>query len=219
MKAARELAVSVLIAACSLVHHAAAEAVDQGAAAAAPRAEPRRVPSSLEIYGAIGPSVVFGEPANPQYAQSFTRVGGFGELGVAYRSSYFVDPFLSVAYAILASGESVLPAGAWGPGGTLNQKLAAWVISPGVTADIWRFRLRLGLGFAVVVQSFEFLGSKNSSTQLPVASQLGFGFNAFGGERLRIDVEARAVVAPGADVSFATITAVVRGDLLYFGSD
>lgn len=174
--------------------------------------------SSLEISGVVGPSLVFGEPANPEYTQSFSRVGAYGEIGVAYRSSYFVDPFLSVGYATLASGESVLPSGIWGQGGSLQQHLGAWVISPGITADIWRFRPRLGLGIAVIVQSFEFLGNKNSSTQLPLVTQLGLGFNALDGDRFRIDVEARAVLMPGADVTFATLDAVLRGDLLYFGS-
>jgi hypothetical protein len=174
--------------------------------------------SSLEISGVVGPSLVFGDPANPQYTQSFSRVGVYGELAVAYRSSYFVDPFLSVGYATLASGQSVLPAGVWGQGGTLDQHLGAWIISPGITSDIWRFRPRLGLGIAVVVQSFEFAGNKNSSTQFPLVTQLGLGFNAFDSDRFRIDMEARAVIANGADVTFATIDAVVRGDLLYFGS-
>ena len=50
--------------------------------------------SSLELSGAFGPSYVFGEPANPEYTQQVTQVGAYGELGFAYRSSYFVDPFI-----------------------------------------------------------------------------------------------------------------------------
>jgi len=174
--------------------------------------------SSFEVSGALGPSIVFGQPANPEYTQSFSRVGVFGEFGIAYRSSYFVDPFISVGYATLASGESALPSGAWGQGGTLEQHLGAWVISPGITVDIWRFRPRLGLGLAVIVQSYEFSGTKNSSTQLPILTQFGLGFNAVDYDRLRLDLEARVVLATGADVTFTTFDAVVRGDLFYFGS-
>jgi len=187
-------------------------------AAAEPPLERTRLVPSFEVSAALAPSIVFGDPANPQYTQSFSRVGAFGELGIAYRSSYFVDPFLSVGYATLATGDSAMPAGPWGQGGTLTQHLGAWVISPGITSDIWRFRPRVGLGLAVIVQSFEFLGNKNTSTQLPIVTQLGLGFNAFDGDRLRLDLEARVVLATGADVTFMTFGAVLRGDLFYFGS-
>jgi hypothetical protein len=179
--------------------------------------EPLGQPSSLEVWLTAGPSVVFGEPANPEYAQSLRRVGGLVEAGVAYRSSYFVDPFLSVAYASLASGESHLPGGPWGASGTMEQQLGAWVIAPGITSDIWRFRLRFGLGLAVVMQSFRFLGQTNSSTQLPLASQLGIGFNAFESYRFRLDAETRIVLASGADISFVAVAVVARSDLLLFG--
>jgi hypothetical protein len=68
------------------------------------------------------------------------------------------------------------------------------------------------------VQSFEYLGSRNTSTQLPIVSQLGLGFNALDHGRLRLDFEARVVLAAGADVTFTTLDAVLRGDLFYFGS-
>jgi hypothetical protein len=74
------------------------------------------------------------------------------------------------------------------------------------------------LGLAVVVQSFDFAGSKNSSTQLPLVTQFGLGFNALDYDRLRLDFEARVVLATGADVTFTTLDAVLRGDLFYFGS-
>ena len=180
--------------------------------------EPCAEPSSLELWGTVGPSIVFGEPANPQYTQSFQRVGLLGEVGVAYRSSYFVDPFLSVSYATLASGESRLPNGPWGTGGTMDQHLGAWVIAPGITSDIWRFRLRFGLGLAIVVQKFDFQGQERSSNQFPLANQLGLGFNALAWERFRLDAETRLIWAPGAEVSFVTLALVARGDLLQFGT-
>ncbi|MET0592638.1 MAG: hypothetical protein ABW133_08065 [Polyangiaceae bacterium] len=175
--------------------------------------------SSVEVWGAVGPSVTFGEPANPEYSRSFRRVGYVGEIGVAYRSSYFVDPFLLVTYADLAQGEASLPSGKWGEGGTLEQHLGAIVIAPGITTDLWRIRLRYGLGVAVVMQSFRFAGEGTSSTQLPLANQFGLGFNVFQAEHLRLDAEAKLVVATGADVSFATLSVVARGDLIRFGGE
>jgi hypothetical protein len=203
------------VAALTVAPSASAEPVDQPAAKKKELAPQPKV-SSLEISGVFGPSYVFGEPANPEYTQSVTQVGAYGELGFAYRSSYFVDPFISVGYASLASGQSRLPDGAWGEGGEIGQHLGAWVISPGITSDIWRFRPRFGLGLAVIVQSFEFQGETNSSTQLPVVAQLGLGFNTFDDGRFRLDLESRAILASGADVTFATFDVVLRGDLFYF---
>jgi hypothetical protein len=173
--------------------------------------------SSIEVSGTVGPSVVFGDAANPEYSPSLRRVGVFGELSVAYRSSYFVDPFLAVGYAPLADGEAHLPSGPWGAGGMLDQRLDIWTIAPGITADIWRFRLRAALGLAVVVTRYRFPGEDHSSTQVPLAHQLGLGFNVLDVRRFRLDLEARYVGAPGADVTFLTFAAVMRGDVIEFG--
>jgi len=210
--------VLTLVTALVVSERAFADPVDQPAPAKKKELAPQPSVSSLEIFGTFGPSVIFGEPANPEYTQTFSRTGAFGELGFSYRSRYFVDPFLSVGYATLASGESRIPAGAYGPGGSVGQHLGAWVISPGITSDIWRFRPRLGFGVAVVVQSFEFQGEEHTSSQTPLVTQLGLGFNAFDDDRFRFDLEARAVLAPGADVRFMTFDVVMRGDLFYFVS-
>jgi hypothetical protein len=215
MKRAHAFMALALVAIVTIAPALSAEPADQPAAKKKELAPQPRV-SSLEISGVFGPSYVFGDPANPEYTQSVTKVGAYGEFGVAYRSSYFVDPFLSVGYATLASGRSRLPDGAWGEGGDLGQHLGAWVISPGITSDIWRFRPRFGLGLAVIVQTFEFQGETHSSTQLPVVAQLGLGFNTFDDGRFRLDLESRAIIASGADVTFMTFDAVLRGDLFYF---
>jgi hypothetical protein len=178
---------------------------------------PKQSPSpSLEVSGFAGPSVVAGDPALPEATDSFRRVGIYGELGVAFRSRYFLDPFVCVGYGTLASGDTELPDGAWGEGGTLSQRLDAWLFSPGVTADFLRFRLRVGLGFAVVVQRFAFRGDESSTTQLPLAWQGGLGFNVLESRSFRLDVESRFVHAAGAEVSFGVLGVTARGDLVDF---
>jgi hypothetical protein len=99
----------------------------------------------------------------------------------------------------------------------LDQRLDIWTIAPGITADIWRVRLRAALGLAVVVQRYRFPGEDHSSTQVPLAHQLGLGFNVLDARRFRLDLEARYVGAPGAEVTFLTFAAVMRGDLVEFG--
>ena len=204
---------------------AAPPPVEQAPIPAAPPtpAEPAREPASLELFGSLALSVVDGEPANPGLTNSFRRVGAYGEGGVAYRSKYFVDPFISVGYATLASGDTTLPDSDTlldgqpvYSGGTLHQHLGLWLISPGVTTDIWRFRLRFGIGVAVVKQSYRFHGDNTVGTQLPVAWQAGLGFNFYQVPRFRLDGEARFVQAKGADVTFWTLGLTARGDVITF---
>jgi hypothetical protein len=187
-------------------------------AAAQPAASPTPTdaPSTLEASVALAPTLVFEDPANPAYTQSYRRVGVYGEVAFAYRSHYFLDPFISVGYATLASGESILPNGPWGAGGTLTQHLGAWVISPGITTDLWRFRLRFALGLGIIEETNSYLGVENASSQVAFAQQLGLGFNVLDTHAFRLDAETRLVMAPGADVTFVTLGVVARGDLICF---
>jgi hypothetical protein len=192
-------------------------AADQPGAPAATLSPDRPDPSSLEVFGLVGPTLTQGEPAVPAATTSFRRVGIYGEAGIAYRSSYFIDPFISVGYGDLASADTALSDGEWGAGGKLHQNLGMWLISPGVTSDIWRFRLRLGLGVGIVLQRDTFHSEKNTGKQTPFAGQVGLGFNCYETHRFRLDVDARYVKAQGADVSFGILGITARGDLLTFG--
>lgn len=172
--------------------------------------------SSLELSAALGPSLVFGEPANPEFSQSVGRVGLELAAAIAYRSSYFVDPQLELGYAWLAHGRSELPIGPWGDGGLLKQRLGAWVISPGISADIWHFRPRIGIGLSIVSQSNEFAGQTHSTTQLSLMSQAGLGFQVFETSALRLDADAKLVGIPGADLTFVSVGIVGRWDAVSF---
>jgi len=196
---------------------AATATTDSGATVNPPPPE-REMPSSLELSLSLGPTVTFGEAANPEYNPSLTRVGLYGTFGVAYRSSYFIDPFIEVGIGSLASGEVTLPDGVWGKGGTLEQHLGVWTISPGITADIWRFRPRFGMGIGFIQQSYRFNGQEHSSTQPPLLAQLGLGFVAYDSDRLRLDIEGRTVIMNGAEVTFTTLDLIMRVDAVYFGA-
>ena len=191
---------------------------DTGASAVNPPPPERETPSSLELGLSIGPTVLYGEAANPEYNPSLTRFGVYGSFSIGYRSSYFIDPFIEVGYGSLATGEVTLPSNpAWGAGGTLEQHLGAWTISPGITADIWRFRPKFGMGIGIVVQSYRFGGQEHSSTQPPLLAQLGLGFVAYDSERFRLDIEGRTLIMNGAEVHFTTLDVVLRADAIYFG--
>jgi hypothetical protein len=190
-----------------------AEAVPAEAAAE----QESSAPSAWELSASLGPTVVFSEPANPAYTQSFNRVGVLASLAIAYRSPYFLDPLIEVGYAALADGKSQLPDGEWGAGGVMEQHLATWIISPGVSTEFWRFRARLGIGIEIVSQSYTFRGEESSSTQLPIASQLVIGFKALDNNLIRLDAEARAVVAQGAEINFLSFGLTGRFDIVSYG--
>jgi hypothetical protein len=194
-----------------------ARAADDSAATQVNPSGDHPTPSSLELFGLIGPSLTKGEPVNEQSTTSFRRVGVYGEFGFAYRSSYFLDPFISVGYATLASSDILLADGEYGPGGTAHNHLGFWLISPGITSEIWRIRLRLGIGVAIVKESFSFHSEENTATQTPIAGQVGLGFNCYSTEKFRLDVDARYVLAKGADISFGLLGVTARGDLITFG--
>ena len=99
----------------------------------------------------------------------------------------------------------------------LDQSLSGMFISPGLTGDIWRIRLRFGIGLAILKQSFSFNGEDSSSSQLPLMSQFGLGFNVLDVHRFRMDAEARVITAPGADLTFMTLGIIARGDIAVFG--
>jgi hypothetical protein len=176
-----------------------------------------RATSALELAAFAGPSVVFGEPANPDYSPSVERIGALLAVAVTYRSSYFLAPVFEVGHAWLARGSAELPSGPWGEGGTIEQRLSTWILSPGVSAELWRLRARFGLGLGIVSQSDTFRGQTSSTSQLPVLSQLVIGCTALDLTAVRLDVEGRAVVASGADISFVGIGVSARFDVLDLG--
>jgi hypothetical protein len=172
--------------------------------------------SALAFSASIGPSVVFGGAANPEYSPSFGRVGVWlgGEL--AYRSTYFVEPFFQVGYGFLASGESNLPSGPWGEGGLMEQELGMWCLSPGLRTEIWRLRPELGLGLGIVRQSNEFRGETNGVSQLALFTQLGVSVTLFEAARIRVDAGGKLAAARGAGITFMTLTLAARFDAFVF---
>jgi hypothetical protein len=68
-----------------------------------------------------------------------------------------------------------------------------------------------------VSQSNTFRGEENSTTQLPIASQLVIGFKALENDLIRLDAEGRMVVAQGAAVNFASLGLTARFDVISFG--
>ena len=186
-----------------------------GADAPSPAASAR--PEALQVAAMLGPTLAFGDAANPEYQRSVSRIGVALIGSLIYRPDYFLTPQLDIGYAALASGDAQLPDGPWGTGGKVQQRLAEWIISPTITADLWRFRPRLGLGLAIVSQANEFQGASHSATQIALITQFGLGFKVLETRALRIDAEARYLLSKGADVAFTTLGLAACFDVIQFG--
>lgn len=171
---------------------------------------------AIEVSVGGGPSMSFGEPANPELTPSANRWGALLSALVAYRSGYFITPSLELGHAWLARGEAELPPGPWGEGGRLEQRLRAWLISPGISVQIWRFRPRLGLGLAIVTQAFSFSGEDSSSSQYPLSSQLVVDFEGADLNGIRLDFQAGITQASGAGLTFARLGVAAHFDIVTF---
>jgi hypothetical protein len=213
------VAVVVLGAARSALGQTPAPAAVQNEASgsSAPSPAESAAPEALQLAAMLGPTLAFGDAANPEYQSSVSRIGVALIGSLIYRPDYFLTPQLDIGYAALASGEARLPDGPWGTGGKVEQRLAEWIISPTVTADLWRFRPRLGLGLAIVSQANEFQGASHSVTQISLVTQFGLGFQVLETRALRIDAEARYVLAKGADIAFTTLGLAACFDVIQLG--
>lgn len=212
---------SGLALACTICHAAFAEPTASSSLAppgmeGEGKSSAGRSASALQLSAAVGPTWTFGDAANPQYQRSTTHVGVLALGSIGYRSTYILDPSLDVGYGWLAHGDAELPAGLWGQGGNLHQRLSEWLISPALSADLWRFRPRLGIGLSIVSQSNELAGVRHSVSQLSVLSQFGLGFAVLETRALRLDAEARLALARGADVTFTTVALSASFDLVRF---
>jgi hypothetical protein len=169
---------------------------------------------ALEIEATLSPSVLFADAANPSYQRSYSNWGVAATGSFTYRARYFLSPSIEVGYARLARGDSALPDGPWGSGGTMEQQLSCWTISPGVHFPFWRFRLLAGIGLAIAEQENEFLGETNSVSQIGIYNRLGLSFDAVKTDRVRLAGVVQYGSSSGLKLSFLTFGVSFRGDIV-----
>jgi hypothetical protein len=169
---------------------------------------------ALELEAAFAPSLVLGDAANPRYQESYSRWGVAGTISFTYRARYFLNPHIEAGYAWLASGDSQLPPGIWGEGGSIEQSLTCWTISPGATLPFWRFRLLAGIGIVVAEQANIVFGEENESSQLGMLQRLGLSFDALKTERTRLAAVLEYQNSAGLKLSWLTLGVSFRGDFV-----
>ena len=147
-----------------------------------------------------------------------TRNGGAAlALGVHYRTRYFLAPFVEAGYYSLAASDRVVDLGS-GPALVLNSSWAFGFMG-GAALDVWRVRLRAGLGaYDLFVRTVTTGASAARST----VSELDFGYVASASvyplvrDRFRVGVEARVGLVVEAQVGFLAVGVTLGGDAIPF---
>jgi hypothetical protein len=144
-----------------------------------------------------------------------TRNGGPAlAMSAQYRSRYFLAPFLDVGYYSLAASDRVVDLG----GGATHVVNGSWAFgfSGGAALDIWRVRLRAGLGaYDLVVRTV-------TPAARSTVSELDFGYVASATAyplvrgRVRIGIEARVGLIVEAQTGFISLGATLGGDAISF---
>jgi len=147
--------------------------------------------------------------------ETSTRNGGAAlALGVVYRTRYFLAPFLEAAYYSLAASDRVVDLGS-GPTLVLNRSWAFGFMG-GAAFDIWRVRLRAGLG------AYDFFVRTVTPGARSTVSELDFGYVASAAvyplvrDRFRVGIEARVGLIVEAQTGFLSFGATLGGDAISF---
>lgn len=147
--------------------------------------------------------------------ETSTRNGGVAlALGVHYRSGYFVAPFVEAAYYSLAASDRVVDLGS-GPTLVLNR---SWTFGfmGGVALDVWRIRLRAGLGAYDLFVRTVTPGARSTVSELDFGYLAGATVYPLVRDRFRVGVEARVGLVVEAQTGFLSLGATLGGDAISF---
>jgi hypothetical protein len=173
-------------------------------------AEPARRALEVDVYGGLlrrnGLSVT---------DDTSTRNGGAAlALGAHYRTAYFLAPFAEVAYYTLAASDRVVDLGS-GPVQVLNRSWAFGFTS-GFALDVWRLRLRAGLGLYDLVVRTETPGARSTVSELDFGYVAGATFYPLLRDRVRLGIEARVGLVVEGQVGFIALGATLGADAISF---
>ena len=189
---------------------AAVAALAALAPASALGAEPAKRALELDVFGGLlkrnGLSVS---------DDRSTRNGGAALAFAAhYRSGYFLAPFLEAAYYSLAASDRVLDLGS-GPTLVLNRSWA-FGFTGGVALDVWRVRLRAGLGAYDLFVRTVTPGARSTVSELDFGYLAGASVYPLVRDRWRVGIEARVGLVVEAQIGFLSLGATLGGDAISF---
>lgn len=185
-------------------------AVALGSSAAVAEKPP---PSALEAGAFLGYGRMLAPAVDHSHELSARNGGIAASAVVLYRSPHFLSPFLEIGYAQLyASQERIDTADL----GTLesDNHLSALSFAAGPALDVWRLRLRAGMGiYRVIVES-----AIAGVTITPAENDLGWLASAaaypYQRPGLRIGLEARALLISEASTAVIALGVTASGDAL-----
>jgi hypothetical protein len=188
-----------------------APATAHGAANAPAASVPTRNSIELAVFG--GYSRIISKIDHTRESAAFN--GGSAIAGtVLYRSPYFLSPFVDVGYyPLYASRDKVDVASA---GGTIRvaSALSASGFMVGPAVDLWRFRLKWGVGvFNVNVRSTA-LGNTSKPDEIDFGYMLALSGFFLRSPRIQVGGEARAGIIVEADKAFVALGFTIAGQAI-----
>lgn len=171
----------------------------------------------LELGGSALLSFIQGELAYPEYAISDRTVGGGLALNIAYRSPYFLFPFLDVSYLWLSDNRQQVP-GVDGASPTIvDNSMNGLFAYVGPATALGPVRLQLGFGAKILFRHTTVSGP-SSSTSNPVdaslSALLSAGFDLVRMKNFSAAIEGRAYIVPSFSGSIFAMGMTGRGNVL-----
>ena len=193
----------------------AAVALGLMALAAPSAAEEARAPYALEVAAFGGYDVLLQGKTSPAQETWARSGGGALAFSVSFRTPY-VTPFVDVGYYPLYASQSRVDLGSGLGTVTSTGTLASVGVLGGLGVDVWRLRLRGGIGVYDVDVRGAVLGKALTTHEADMGYLLALRGAVVRGARLEVGLEARAGFIVEADCAFGSFGVVLSGDALTF---
>ena len=184
-------------------------------AASAADAEEARAPYALEIGAFGGYDVLLQGKTSPAQETWARNGGGALAFSVSVRTPY-VTPFVDVGYYPLYASQARVDLGSGLGTVTSTGTLASVGVLGGLGVDVWRLRLRGGIGAYDVAVRGAVLGKALTTHEADMGYLLALRGAVVRGARLEVGLEARAGFIVEADCAFGSLGVVLSGDALTF---
>lgn len=144
------------------------------------------------------------------------RDGGLAiAVGSLLRTKYFLSPFIDVNYhSLMRSTDQVDLGPSLGGPALANNFLSVVGLLGGAALDVWRLRIRAGLGLDFVLVHSKVNGAALTSSEKDMSYFLALGGYLWRSGRFKLGIEARTSVILNANIGFVTLGVTGNADLL-----
>lgn len=143
------------------------------------------------------------------------RDGGLAlAMGAIFRSRYFLSPFIDLNYhSLLRSTDQVDLGPSLGGPVLANNFLSVLGLIGGAALDVWRLRLRAGLGLDFVLVHSKVDGVPLNSSERDMSYFFAIGGYVWRARRFKLGIEARTSLILNANIGFVTLGITGSGDV------